>query len=538
MAAETRLAYQYESLPEGQWIRLLHLAPGALNEPVKGTLESVRLDQVIGRYRALSYRWGPGPASHLVEIDGKSIPVRHNLYEFLRRLRSDDVLDMPLWTDAICIDQGSATERNHQVELMQNIYRNSCVTVVWLSSNIRQPSASCSPLTTGLKLSDPAPPEFNRRYNARNLNLIISNDYWRRLWIVQEVILSPFVHIYAEWDRLLLGEWSIFLHHCRLGAERAGKRIARKLQNSVMLQLDADRWIAQTQEGNGLRDFPAIFRRFHKSQCSDVRDRVYGIRGLVNDCTIPVDYSKSCSELLASATRAYPEFAKDFALPLLMALDVLRQAGIQAQTQLEPLVRVMVRERGFIELCGRRPTWNEHPHTSVYCYPDLAEGDELYDLCCTGPSLQDVGRFLLVLRKQVDLSVAQHTGIITYDVVTVVSIGELHNASFHRSIETKTFRCTKMRAYRSSPSGMVLEMPIPELIELSYVNGLLPPDHMVTRLVRQPPLPKIDILRYRHSGKRRPLLSLSNNIRRVGRRDNRLGGVKRPMNHRYWRVNP
>ena len=39
---------------------------------------------------------------------------------------------MPLWIDAICIDQGATTERIHQVALMGDIYIQAAEVLVWL----------------------------------------------------------------------------------------------------------------------------------------------------------------------------------------------------------------------------------------------------------------------------------------------------------------------------------------------------------------------------------------------------------------------
>ena len=65
--------------------------------------------------------------------------VRENLHAFLlaylRRTRRR-VTHLPLFIDAICVDQGSAIERNHQVSMMGDIYRSAAEVIVWLGPDI------------------------------------------------------------------------------------------------------------------------------------------------------------------------------------------------------------------------------------------------------------------------------------------------------------------------------------------------------------------------------------------------------------------
>jgi hypothetical protein len=57
--------------------------------------------------------------------------VGPNLYAALKRLRHERY-SMLLWVDAICIDQSNIEERNHQVKLMDLIYKNAKIVFMWL----------------------------------------------------------------------------------------------------------------------------------------------------------------------------------------------------------------------------------------------------------------------------------------------------------------------------------------------------------------------------------------------------------------------
>ncbi len=159
----------YIPIPDGS-IRVLHLEPGSENDLICCSLQPYRLGDVKGRYDALSYTWGSGHQQQPIVVDGKTLWVQENLWRFLHELRSAGELD--LWADAICIDQRSTEEKNQQVEQMHHIYRRSRTTRLWLSSPEEQRIGSRTKVT----LDD--------------LRTIMTNEYWKRLWILQEVILS------------------------------------------------------------------------------------------------------------------------------------------------------------------------------------------------------------------------------------------------------------------------------------------------------------------------------------------------------------
>lgn len=83
-------------------------------------------------YQALSYALG-SPAKPLkawvVDNSGDPmgfIPLTKNLYNAIRELRdSREIVDKVFWIDQICINQESVEEKNHQVAMMAEIYKNA-----------------------------------------------------------------------------------------------------------------------------------------------------------------------------------------------------------------------------------------------------------------------------------------------------------------------------------------------------------------------------------------------------------------------------
>lgn len=116
------------------------------------------------------------------------------------------------WVDQICINQEDIKERSHQVKLMCRIYRNAQSTIVWLG-------CSDGPKNEGFNLARQIYdlraeldqhrqlfPRIRRTYykdellehglpclnnSAWNqLEVILSADWFRRLWVMQEAFLS------------------------------------------------------------------------------------------------------------------------------------------------------------------------------------------------------------------------------------------------------------------------------------------------------------------------------------------------------------
>src|SRR5690348_10050106 len=83
------------------------------------------------------------------------------------------------WIDALCINQSSVTERNHQVQQMWRIYENRRV-CAWLGSDER--------------FADILALRMETMTDAWRLR---ESSYWERAWIVQEVALARHMTLMA-----------------------------------------------------------------------------------------------------------------------------------------------------------------------------------------------------------------------------------------------------------------------------------------------------------------------------------------------------
>jgi hypothetical protein len=126
--------YEYEPLPDDQYIRMLTLDPGKPDDPLQGKLEFVHIAS-SGTYEPLSYVWGEAKRCHQITIrndkgDGR-LKLTDSLHGALRQIRHTDQ-ERRLWADQICINQEDMEERSQQVQFMNMIYKNASEVLVWL----------------------------------------------------------------------------------------------------------------------------------------------------------------------------------------------------------------------------------------------------------------------------------------------------------------------------------------------------------------------------------------------------------------------
>lgn len=81
-------------------------------------------------YLALSYTWGPDKPRNTILINEKPFTVNPNLFQALTCLKSE--IKLPIWIDAICINQKDDDEKAVQVQCMKQIYVGAEWTVIWL----------------------------------------------------------------------------------------------------------------------------------------------------------------------------------------------------------------------------------------------------------------------------------------------------------------------------------------------------------------------------------------------------------------------
>jgi len=308
--------------PRSKDIRLMILHPDVETQPIKCDLTMARLsDEPPPKYAALSYEWGdPESPLHEIVLSGHPFLIRENLWLFLNSIRSK-VDTLVLWVDALCINQTDNRERNHQVGVMDDIYRKADVVRAWLGpeEEIASSANSGLQLTAFVILEDiyKSCSMFQwtiRQYFLRAeeeskvfpqiqncLSRLCNNLYWSRIWIVQEFVLAGKVLLHygrTSIDSRFL-EVAVVLASNDLDAPYERDEVDKLLFHLSKDGSQAGRLIGH-RVGLEENSLGRLIYRYYAWKATDPRDMIYGIIRLAEDVTedeIVIDYAKSVLEV-------------------------------------------------------------------------------------------------------------------------------------------------------------------------------------------------------------------------------------------------
>lgn len=315
-------------------IRILWLLPGSGTSPIEVMLENVPLEDA-GRlqYEAISYAWGSPKKPKTINV--KTTPsdivstllIRRNLYEGLQQLRLEDD-QRALWADAICINQKDLEERGRQVEQMADIYKTAKKVVVWLG---KIDKAALIAIRLFKKIADNVEWEDDSerivcRYSAEedhwaNMELPLRFDdtewaamksftnrpWFSRLWVWQEIAQIGVL--------FMCGEYELSMNTIELVVNTVSQKLKEPYDMDVINQCTLASFLLQSGSPSTLQYY---VHQTQKAQCSDPRDRIYALRGLVlqSECIrdLAPDYTKSSMTLYRDVVLKYLNMAGELNL--------------------------------------------------------------------------------------------------------------------------------------------------------------------------------------------------------------------------------
>lgn len=223
------------------------------------------------------------------------------------------------WVDALCIDQANTAERNHQVQMMSDIYQNAALVLVWLGiecedavSRIR----ASNNFELRLVYAPTARPnadgsltyEFAETEMSRPLLPFPQSPYWTRMWIIQEFALARNLAFAAGAALAMEDNISSIFEPC--AANPPPYNDGPYVPWTVI-------YIRELVWSNSrMPSILHIIHRFENHQCADVRDRVFALHGLVREGAkgnqlLSVNYGLQPAELALALLRI-PEYIKPF----------------------------------------------------------------------------------------------------------------------------------------------------------------------------------------------------------------------------------
>ncbi|KAH7060980.1 heterokaryon incompatibility protein-domain-containing protein [Paraphoma chrysanthemicola] len=321
----------FDPLSTHRSIRILILHPSPRDSALEGFLHEVSIDDNVG-YEALSYAWGDVDTTGrtCITCSEKRIPITPNCSTALVHLRREDE-PRALWVDAICIDQTSIQEKNHQIPLMGDIYRNAMHTLMWLgegtleaketlkdilllsarrvSEDAKSGNEEAEPIVEEIIQTFKSMPdaEYNKmlqRTLSRAKAHILDQPYFHRMWTIQEAALSQSPEIVVG-DRML--SWSSFM-----GVVDGNTFMDHLSGTPAGCHIHAQRIIEATQhvEAQWLTTSKAtiyvsiLLQAARSHGCRDKRDKVYALYSILNAClpgALPKpDYARPWTEVFTN----------------------------------------------------------------------------------------------------------------------------------------------------------------------------------------------------------------------------------------------
>ncbi|KAL3422921.1 heterokaryon incompatibility protein [Phlyctema vagabunda] len=350
--------YQYKLLKSPRSIRILHLyAAESYGSPLRVRLFDISLDDTVP-FIALSYAWATededADASLTCPVicapDELSINVTQNCDAALRRIREQSGEDGNLlWVDAISIDQDDVDERNVQVPLMKDIYKQAQKVILWIgeASDVDDPETGRPVTDTGIEFIEKFAQEiedleeagqtpdqgkcyqeviaFHQRdvhtISVLGLWMIFQRRWWKRVWVIQEVAIPAvpvllcgkkvisFTKVSSVIRALLHNEPGSLPGEVEINVNLVSNALPHFfMRNYMQVANSSPRSEADKAPGAKVQ---YILKCTATVCASDPRDMIYGILGFFGDPDsdpeniLPrPDYSRSVVELYADVTRA------------------------------------------------------------------------------------------------------------------------------------------------------------------------------------------------------------------------------------------
>ncbi|KAJ2993244.1 hypothetical protein NUW58_g1902 [Xylaria curta] len=314
-------AFRYQPLPDSKsFVRLLYLRPGNRATSIEGHSAlycEVVIHPVGGcpPYVALSYAWGDATNRRSVRVGSHVVSLTESLVVALEHLQHHDQT-LVVWADAICINQSDNAEKSDQVRMMSRIYKSSVLVIAWLGPESDDSDKAIKQLqdfkdltlsmmgqieeienmfkSGQVEQADGGGLPHRRSIDFLPVKKLLERPWFDRIWVLQEAVLNDHTLFLAgqlclEPNALLWGgnEW-VSAHY---GPAHAIDQTRWRRLTPVNVPLELDVFclssISLSVFGPGLK-------------CSDPKDYVYGLLGLIEDAErygLQADYTLSLEDI-------------------------------------------------------------------------------------------------------------------------------------------------------------------------------------------------------------------------------------------------
>ncbi|KAH9231835.1 hypothetical protein K456DRAFT_1763076 [Colletotrichum gloeosporioides 23] len=284
MAQVSPTEYQYSPLQPGRCIRAIHLLPAQSSDsPLHCYIREIDIDHDESLpFEAISYTWGEPKFTRTLYVNRQEsfFRITQSLSEALRCFRLRDRARI-LWADAVCINQKDSREKSSQIPLMTDIYRRAESVLVWLGNDVGAETAIRA-LSWTCRTADSELEAAEKHKIARELDVLLSQPWFSRRWIIQEVVRNQDVTLYCR---------SASLSWVRLTttAKRLGKNLSMTNQpalNALSQMRNIWKRTVLLEESGAGHTLLENFHAFDHFGCADPRDRIFALAALSSDVSM------------------------------------------------------------------------------------------------------------------------------------------------------------------------------------------------------------------------------------------------------------
>ncbi|KAK7740500.1 hypothetical protein SLS53_005343 [Cytospora paraplurivora] len=196
------------------------------------------------------------------------------------------------WIDSICINQDDIDERQSQVKLMGQIYRQAAKTLVWLAEATEDTDQAIEflaelarrrpDLRRDVKKYGKSMPRALEGHNGwKSLERLLSLPWWRRVWTLQEFVLARDLRFYC-------GTKSICRRDFRRGTMAVelcsplDKHIESRVWHTAWNRRRLMQWYEDDQRKENM-SLVSLMAFCGDYQATDPRDRIWALYGLLRE---------------------------------------------------------------------------------------------------------------------------------------------------------------------------------------------------------------------------------------------------------------
>ncbi|KAK8226985.1 heterokaryon incompatibility protein-domain-containing protein [Phyllosticta capitalensis] len=281
--------YQYVKLATPSMIRVIKLEQNKVNNTISCVIRLVERGDV--EYHALSYVWGDSKPTRQIYLrygadQRRLFPLHENLWRFLDWAWNQQMFDKWLWTDRICLNQDDGDEISQQVPKMGEIFHDADQVIIWLGMSKKEGERVATILDRNSYYfsSGSWREELWKGYSPKTKRAALTayyNEYWSRVWVLQEVALAKSATIVIGDKVVPYQDFKYKIDIIRTEHSSVPWDITPgPIRHTYHAQRD-ELWSVLRITGGG------------HFKCKEPNDRVYGILGLVAsraDGTSPVDF--------------------------------------------------------------------------------------------------------------------------------------------------------------------------------------------------------------------------------------------------------